>query len=231
MAETTAARLAAVRGRIAAAAQRAGRDPGEITLVAVSKTQPAEAVIEALRAGQKVFGENRVQEALTKMESVPDEAEWHLIGNLQRNKARQVPGRFLALHTLDSAALAVELNKRAAAAGLVQQALIQLNWSGEASKSGVEDPAGLARVLETVLDCSALRLTGLMTMPDPDYSEAQTRRHFAQIRELAGKLRTEYRLPPSFCELSMGMSHDFEWAVEEGATLVRVGSAIFGERR
>ncbi|MCZ6730080.1 MAG: YggS family pyridoxal phosphate-dependent enzyme [SAR324 cluster bacterium] len=230
MASTIADNLAAVRDSIAEAAQAAGRDPQEVTLIAVSKTKPAAAVAQALAAGQRVFGENRVQEALGKIEAVPPGAEWHLVGHLQSNKARQVPGKFSTVHSLDSPRLALALQKQAAQAGVSLGVLIQLNLKGEASKGGVRDMAGLGALLQTVLDCPALSPRGLMTLPDPGYSEAETRRHFAEVRGLRDSLRAEFGLGPAFRELSMGMSHDFAWAIAEGATMVRIGTAIFGAR-
>ena len=233
MTTSIAENLAAVRDRIAAAAKAAGRDAGEITLIAVSKEKPAEVVVEALRAGQRVFGENRVQEALAKIETVAEEveqAEWHLIGHLQTNKARMIPGRFAAVHTLDSERLARALNRHAESAGVVLDVFIQLNLAREASKSGVREMGELGRLLECVLECGALRPRGLMTLPDPALDEAGTRAHFAQVRELNIKVGGEFGLGPNFNELSMGMSHDFLWAIAEGATMVRVGTAIFGAR-
>lgn len=230
MSGSIAENLAQVRERIATAAAQAGRPPGEVTLIAVSKTKPPQAVAEALAAGQRIFGENRVQEALEKMAHVPAEAEWHLIGHLQRNKSRLVPGSFSAMQSLDSERLAHALEGHAAAAGLALDVFIQLNLGREATKSGVETPAELDRLVETVLGCPNLRLKGLMTLPDPALSEAETRRHFAEVRELQEKLSAEFAPGPQFCELSMGMSHDYALAIAEGATMVRVGSAIFGER-
>jgi PLP dependent protein len=223
--------LAAVRERIAAAARRAGRAPESVRLLAVSKTQPAAAVLEALAAGQRLFGENRVQEAVAKMDQTGPGPEWHLIGHLQSNKARLVPGRFAAVHSLDSVHLADALQRHAAAAGVRLPVLIQLNWEHEASKSGVSGEADLRRLVEHLRrDCPALALTGLMTIPPPELGEAETRRAFAAVRALHAGLLVEFGLGEGFRELSMGMSHDFEWAIAEGATLVRVGTAIFGAR-
>lgn len=230
MSGSIAENLAQVRERIATAAARAGRAPGEVALIAVSKTKPPRAVAEALAAGQRIFGENRVQEALEKMAHVPAEAEWHLIGHLQRNKARLVPGSFSAVQSLDSERLAHALERHAAAEGRSLDVFIQLNLDREASKSGVATLAELGRLVETVLGCPHLLLKGLMTLPDPTLSEAETRRHFAEVRGLQEKLRAEFATGPQFCELSMGMSHDYALAIAEGATMVRVGSAIFGER-
>ena len=228
--------LAAVRERMAGAAARAGRDVAEVTLVAVSKTQPAEAVQAAWEAGQRVFGENRVQEALEKMAHCPPEAQWHLVGHLQTNKARKVAGTFAMLHSLDSIELAREMNRRQgskveAGEAAPLEVLIQLNWTSEATKSGVQDMASLGEMIAVLRDCPHLRPRGLMTMPDPDYDERQTRAHFSLVRDLLSAARAEHNLGAAFDQLSMGMTHDFEWAIEEGATIIRVGTAIFGARQ
>ena len=231
MTSTIAENLAAVRARIAEAARRAGRDPQSVRLLAVSKTKPPEAVREAFAAGQRLFGENRVQEALAKMEACGPGPEWHLIGHLQSNKARQVPGRFAAVHSLDSERLASELQRHAESAGAELQVLIQLNLEHEATKAGLTEEDALRRLAEHVrARCPRLVLTGLMTIPPPDLPEAQTRAGYARLCALHAALRAEFGLGAAFCELSMGMSHDFEWAIAEGATLVRVGTAIFGAR-
>ena len=236
--QTIAENLAGLKASIAEAAAAAGRAPQEVALIAVSKTKPAEAVAEALAAGQRVFGENRVQEALSKMDGVPPEAEWHLVGHLQTNKARQIPGRFALVHSLDSERLALALANAMETRPMEDRAqdgaklgvLIQLNLDGEATKSGVGDDAQLRRLVATVLGCAALDLRGLMTMPDPALDESETRRHFARVCGLQETLRAEFGLDPSFRELSMGMSHDYRWAIAEGATMVRIGTAIFGAR-
>jgi len=227
---TIAARLADVRARIAEAARRSGRPASAVRLIAVSKTHPASAVAEAYAAGQREFGENRVQEALEKMPASPPDVIWHLIGHLQSNKAKLVPGAFRVVHTVDSIKLAQTLDRHAQAAGASVEVLLQANLTGEATKSGVADAAALAPLLAAVLACPALKATGLMTIPDPAYDERRTRQVFARMNELLERLRTACAPGPAFCELSLGMSHDFEWAVEEGATLVRVGTAIFGAR-
>ena len=232
--------LGDVRDRIAGAALRSHRDAGLVTLVAVSKTQPVEAVQAAWEAGQRVFGENRVQEALEKMAPAPPEAQWHLVGHLQTNKARKVAGKFAMVHSLDSLELARELDKRQGAwvaaetpgpETSVLDVLVQLNWTGEETKSGIRSMAEMADLMAVVRGCSHLRLRGLMTMPDPAFDERATRLHFAHIRELLVTVRNEFGLGKEFDQLSMGMTHDFEWAIEEGATIVRVGTAIFGQRR
>lgn len=218
------ARLAAVRERIAAACRDAGREPDAARLIAVSKTHPAATVGEALAAGQRDFGENRVQEALEKIDAVGPGPDWHLIGHLQKNKARHVVGRFALIHGVDDARLAAELDRRAARAALVQPVLVQVRLGGEASKSGV-DPAGLAELIDAIDACQSLTLRGLMTIPPPE----EPRRWFSELRRLRDKEVARRGRPLD--ELSMGMSGDFEQAIAEGATLVRVGTAIFGERR
>lgn len=228
---TIAHNLAAVRERIADATRQAGRPPDAVRLLAVSKTHPAEAVRAAMEAGQRLFGENRVQEALAKMEQVGPGPEWHLIGHLQSNKARLVPGRFAAVHSLDSAHLADALQRHAEAADAHLDVLIQVNWEREASKAGLTDEGALSRLVAHVSTaCPRLRLTGLMTIPPPELGEQATRQAFARVRELHEALRAEFGLGVAFSELSMGMSHDYAWAIAEGATLVRVGTAIFGAR-
>lgn len=218
--------LSAVRSRIDEACRRSGRDASCVQLIAVSKSFPAEDVNRAFSAGQRCFGENRVQEALAKMGRVDPAARWHLIGALQTNKARQAIGAFELIHGVDRSSLAIGLERRAAAAGLRQPVLIQVRLGGEASKSGIDegDLPALARVIRGL---PHLELRGLMCIPPPVRQPAEARRWFARLRELRDALLSEVGALP---ELSMGMSHDFEVAIEEGATLVRVGRAIFGER-
>ena len=214
--------LRSVQQRIDHAARAAGRAPESVGLIAVSKTFPAERLQEIAATGHRRFGENRVQEALEKQTQL-DGIEWHLIGPLQRNKARHVVGRFALLHGVDNERLIDELQRRADAAQLRQPILIQVQLGGEATKSGV-DPRQLSSLVDHALTCSALELRGLMTIPPMH----EPRRWFAQLRELAEEQRARTGLP--LPELSMGMSGDYEQAIAEGATLVRVGRAIFGER-
>jgi pyridoxal phosphate enzyme (YggS family) len=213
-----AERLATLKARIAAACARVHRAPEEVTLVAVSKTKPAEQVREALAAGQRVFGENYVQELLPKQAAVGEGAIWHFVGRLQRNKAKDLVGRVALIHSVDGLALAETLARRAAQAGVVQDVLVEVNLGGEATKGGVA-PAGVIALLDAITPISGIRVRGLMVMPPP---AEDPRPHFRAARTLA----RDRGLP----ELSMGMSADFEVAIEEGSTLVRVGSAIFGER-
>ena len=212
-----AAGLASVRERIAAACARAGRDPASVTLIAVSKTKPLPLLQEAFAAGQKIFGENYAQELREKADALPG-AEWHFIGALQTNKAKLVVGRAALVHTCDRLALAQELSKRAKNAGLTQRVLLEVNVGREPQKAGVL-PEQAAELLAQVRALPSLQCEGLMCIPP---AEGDPRPHFRALRELAGKLG----LP----QLSMGMSADYEIAIEEGATLVRVGTAIFGAR-
>jgi len=220
-------RLAAVRDRIAEACRRAGRPPSEVTLVAVSKTFAAERVREALAHGQRVFGENRVQEALAKIPEVGAGARWQLVGHLQRNKARHATGSFELIHSLDGEELAVEIDRRAARAGIVQPVLVQVRLGGEATKHGIAEQE-LAGLLERLGSLSHLEPRGLMTIPPPVGRAEDNRRWFARLRELRDEAAARSGL--GLAELSMGMTDDFEVAIAEGATLVRVGRAIFGER-
>jgi PLP dependent protein len=225
--ETLAARWRAIGARVLAAAERAGRDPDDVTIVAVSKTHPIEAVAEAVAAGVLVCGENYVQELVAKQQLMPGPPRWHFIGRLQRNKARQVAGKVELVHAVDSLELARELGKRAAAEGQAQPFLLAVNLAGEASKSGVtaEGAAAIAAELAAV---PALQWCGLMTMPPPADDPEASRPVFRALSEL--RRRLEDRLGRPLPMLSMGMSDDFEVAIAEGATHVRIGTAIFGGR-
>ncbi len=220
-------RLAAVRERIALACERSGRDPGEVRLIAVSKGQPAEAVIAALAHGQVDFGENRVQEALGKMAAVAEATKerglprpvWHLIGHLQSNKVRAVAGGgFAILHGIDSLRL-LEMVDRAAAP--VQPVLLEVNVAGEATKFGVA-PEQVGAIVARARELAGVRLCGLMTVAPRVADPEEVRPVFRALRELAER--------HGLAELSMGMTDDFEVAIEEGATMVRIGRALFGER-
>lgn len=216
--------LREIQSRIAAAAKIAGRDPSEIKLVAVSKTHPTETIREAIAAGQTVFGENKVQEAESKIEDIGrDGAEWHLIGHLQSNKARRAVQLFDVIHSADSLELAQRLERICIEEGRVElPALVQVDLAREATKSGVTEE-DLPELVEYLTGCERLKFTGLMILP-PYFDNAETARpFFRRLREIRDRV-----LPKG--ELSMGMSHDFEVAIEEGATIVRVGTAIFGER-
>jgi pyridoxal phosphate enzyme (YggS family) len=223
------ARLAEVRERIAAAALGADREPQSVRLLAVSKGHPAEAVREAYAAGQRDFGENYVQELTQKLDSLSDLAiTWHLVGHLQRNKARQVAEHVAWVHSVDSVELARELGKRAATrtteAGPLQ-VLVEVSIAGEAQKGGV-GPDELEPLLGAIESEPALRLRGLMCIPPLTASTAGSRAPFDELVRLRERLGGPARLP----ELSMGMTQDFETAIAAGSTLVRVGTAIFGER-
>ena len=228
-----AARLAEVRARIDAAALRAGREPREVTLVGVTKRVPAERMLEAARAGLICIGENYVQEARAKfavLASAPEASalRWHLIGNLQRNKARDAALLFDVIETVDRIELATELERRAAAAGRELDVLLQVNVSGEPQKAGVA-PGDAPALLAACAPLAHLRVRGLMTVPEATPLPEEGRAAFARLRELRETLR-DSEGGESLTELSMGMSADFEVAIEEGATLVRVGTAIFGSR-
>lgn len=224
-------RLAAVQERIYRAAREAGRDPASVRLVAVSKLQPTSAIREAYAAGQRDFGENYVQELAQKAEELRDlsELRWHLIGHLQRNKARHVVGIASLVHTVDSEALAGELERRfvgaRAAAADRLSVLVELSIAAEAQKHGVA-PAELGTLLLAIEALPGLRLCGLMCVPPLSLAPEAARPYFDALRELRELHGGEARLP----ELSMGMTQDLEQAVLAGATLVRVGSAIFGAR-
>ena len=224
-------RIAEVRTRLTAAAQRSNRPADEITLVAVSKTHPAEAVREALAAGLDNFGENRVQEAESKIPDVGrTAARWHLIGHLQSNKARRAVELFDCIHSLDSADLAQRLNR--ICGELERQelpVLIQVDLGHETTKTGVAEQE-ISELVAVIRDCPRLRLIGLMTLP-PFFDEPESvRPYFRRLRELRDGLKAKGAFGDHPGELSMGMTHDFEIAIEEGATIVRVGTAIFGER-
>jgi pyridoxal phosphate enzyme (YggS family) len=224
-----AARLADVRARIARAAGRAGRDPAAVTLVAVSKTFPVDAVRDAARAGQIDFGENKVQEALGKMERTPDlSIRWHLIGHLQSNKAKKAV-MFDVIHSIDSASLLLKVDEAAGAAGRRPELLVQVDLAGEATKHGATEDE-LPAIFDAARRARAVRPVGLMLLPPAVDDADQVRPYFRELRAVRDRLRAGGVDASMLDQLSMGMSHDFEVAVEEGATLVRVGSAIFGAR-
>jgi pyridoxal phosphate enzyme (YggS family) len=223
------ARLDGVRDRIARAAGRAGRDPASIRLVAVSKTFPAEHVRAAAAAGQLDFGENKVQEAVPKIQGTADLGlTWHLVGHLQSNKARKAASHFDFIHSIDDIELIQRIEEAALSAGRRVDALIQVDLAGESTKHGAT-PSELVAILEASRECRALRITGLMLLP-PALDPESTRPYFRALRALRDDLVARGLDPAMLADLSMGMSHDFEVAIEEGATIVRVGSAIFGAR-
>lgn len=224
-----ASRLQRVRERIARAAERSGRDPAGVKLVAVSKTKSAEQVREALEAGATAFGENYVQELLGKRDRIGDDVEWHFVGHLQRNKAKYIVPFCALVHGVDSRRLAAELDKRADKHDRRQPCLIEVKLSGEETKFGVSDE-GVLSLAEEMLNLPHLELGGLMVMPPYSEDPEASRPYFAQMRELQRELIAK-GVPSDNCrELSMGMTQDYEVAVEEGATIVRIGTAIFGPR-
>lgn len=223
-------RLTEVRARIVAAAQSVGRDPSSVRLVAVSKTVPLTLIREAWLAGQRDFGENRVQEALQKIETSADlQIRWHLLGHLQTNKARKAGAVFAAIHSVDSIELLQKLDVCAAEAGATPELLIQVDVAGEASKFGTP-PAEVPRLLEAADRLRAAQVVGLMTIPPLGHVPEDARRWFRQVRNLRDRWLASGVPPGLLRELSMGMSGDFEVAIQEGATMVRVGTAIFGSR-
>ena len=223
-------RLTELSTELAELATQAGRSPEEIKLIAVSKTHPSELIAEAFQAGQVRFGENRVQEASEKIERLQNPGiEWHLIGHLQKNKARFCPGRFDWIHSVDSQELLELLEKQCALQRQPIQILLQANLSQEDSKSGVSDYDNLCRLLEKTQGCQWLRCRGLMTMAAATDDANKIRKTFSQLRTWLEKLRNEFTLT-TFTELSMGMSSDYRIAIAEGATMVRLGTTLFGER-
>ncbi|HBR56859.1 MAG TPA: YggS family pyridoxal phosphate-dependent enzyme [Blastocatellia bacterium] len=222
--------IAAVRARIAAAALRAGRDPSEIKLVAVSKTHPPKLLRQAIESGMTVFGENKVQEAEAKIAEIGrNSAEWHLIGHLQKNKARRAVQLFDFIHSVDSPELAERLERLCAEAGRPHlPILVQVDLAGESTKSGIAEEE-LPPLAEVLRRCEHLQFIGLMLLPPFFENPEDARPYFRRLRQIRDALAREGCFHGAG-ELSMGMSHDFEAAIEEGATIVRVGTAIFGRR-
>ncbi len=220
--------LAAVRGRVAASCEAAGRSADDVELIAVSKRKPVEALREAFDAGQRVFGESRVQEVLAKRPEMPAGARWHFIGHLQKNKIRRVLAGIELFHGMDSLDLAESIDRIAEEEGLFPRVLIEVNVAGESSKYGFS-PDGLRRDLDALLGLKRLQIEGLMTLAPYSEEAEASRPFFRELRELRDALAAETGLP--FSALSMGMSGDYGVAIDEGATLVRVGTAIFGERK
>ena len=226
---TISTNLANISERIRAAAIKSGRDPAQIRLVAVSKTRPAADITAAFLAGQCIFGENYIQELVPKLVEVREPVQWHFIGHLQSNKVKYIVGRVALIHTVDRISLAQEINRQWGKLGKVCDVLIQVNISGEATKSGTTEDGALQLVREAAL-LPHIRVRGLMTMP-PFFDDPETARpYFAELRRLSEIVAAQEIPGVEMMELSMGMSGDFEAAVQEGATLVRVGTAIFGAR-
>ncbi len=219
-----------IQDQIATAAVRAGRDPSEVTLVAVSKNQEIDAILAAYHFGVRNFGENRVQEALTKISAVPADVNWHYLGQLQRNKARKATEFAALIHSVDRLALAETLNRLGCEQGRKIEVLIEVNIGEEPSKGGVY-PDQATDLIEQLAGCSHLAIKGLMTVAPIVAQADHARPYFAKLRELAAKI-SELRLPNVAMEiLSMGMTGDFTAAIAEGSTLVRIGEGIFGPRR
>jgi pyridoxal phosphate enzyme (YggS family) len=223
-----AANIDQVRLRIAAACDRAGRDPSTVSLVAVSKTHPPETVQEAARAGLTLFGENKVQEAKAKIPSCPGRLHWHMIGHLQTNKVRDAVELFKMIQSVDSLHLAEEINKRADQAARVMPILLEVNLAGESSKFGYQADQ-LLTDLKQLTQLPRLEVQGLMTIPPWTPVPEKSRPFFEKLREL--RTACEQLLGAPLPHLSMGMTGDFEVAIEEGATMVRIGTALFGERQ
>ena len=222
--------IARVRQRIAEAAQSAGRSADDVRLIAVSKRQPVEAIEALIACGQRDFGENQMQEAIDKIGQLKDQpVEWHFIGHLQSNKTRHIGNNFSWVHTVDSAKLARRIANSANDAGRIVNLLFQVNVTGDPAKHGIAEEA-LHPLINILLEESlqSIELSGLMTIGYRDTTESETRRSFSRLRELLEVCRTRYGT--NFSELSMGMSSDYPLAIEEGATMVRVGSALFGPR-
>lgn len=218
-----------VREQIARAAKRAGRSAEDITLIAVSKTFDSATVQQAVDAGARDLGENRVQEAIAKVGAVNGDVRWHLIGHLQSNKARQAVETFDVIHTIDSSQLAERLDRIAGELGLRRTVLIQVDLDREPTKSGAGE-SELSAIVGALNSARHLEFCGLMTLPPLFDSPEQTRPYFRRLREILEGLNRERVPEKKLTELSMGMTNDFEVAIEEGATMVRVGTAIFGER-
>lgn len=228
MEETIRTRVEKVLERVDAAAARSGRSPSEVRLVAVTKTHPAERVAEAYDAGLRIFGENYVQEAEEKIGAFPG-AEWHLIGKLQGNKVKKAVSLFGWIQTVDSPGLLAAVARRCAEAGKTMPVLVEVNLAGEASKSGIS-PAELPALLSGAAGMPGVRLKGLMAVPPWSEDPEESRPYFARLREILSGLSGSGAASEGMTELSMGMSNDFEVAVEEGATMIRIGTALFGSR-
>src|SRR6184192_464336 len=220
--------LERVREQIAQATGKAGRSIDDVEMVAISKTHDAVKVREAIEAEQSLFGESRVQEARVKIPELPSNLRWHFVGHLQKNKIRHALPLFELIHSVDSLALAQDINRIAEEEGLHPRVLLEVNVAGEGSKFGFS-PEKLRDQMEELLSLPRLSILGLMAIPPLAEEAEASRKYFVQLHELRDRLQTEFRVDLS--QLSMGMTQDFAIAIEEGATLVRVGTAIFGERK
>ena len=219
--------LERVREQIAQAAAKAGRDVKDVELVAITKTHPAEKVREAVEAGQTLFGESRVQEARAKIPELSSNIRWHFVGHLQKNKVRQALPLFEMIHSVDSLALAQDINRIGEDEGLYPRVLLEVNVAGEGSKFGFA-PDDLREEMEVLLALPRLSIEGLMCIPPLAVESEDSQKFFVQVRELRDSLEKEFNM--KLPQLSMGMTQDFPIGIQEGATLVRVGTAIFGER-
>ncbi len=220
--------LERVRLKVSEAARASGRSAESVTVIAVSKTHPVEVIAQAVEAGQLLFGENKVQEGRAKIALLPAKLRWHLVGHLQSNKVRLALSLFEMLHGLDSLDLLREVARIGAELGIYPKVLLQVNVAGESSKFGFS-PEDLIRQIEAVAGIERVQIDGLMTIPPLSPLPEQARPYFRRLRELRDRIEQEFRLP--LTHLSMGMSNDYQVAIEEGATMVRIGTAIFGARR
>lgn len=221
--------LEEIHKRISDAAKRSGREPGEVFLLGVTKGIDIKRIEEAIDAGLKTFGESRVQEALPKIKTLGKSASWHFIGHLQKNKVKYIVGEVELIHSVDSIILSEEIDKRSKKRGVVQKILIEVNVSGEKDKFGFP-PEEVIRSVEEIRHLENISLCGLMTIPPYSEDPEDSRPYFQKLRELRLEVIETFPDLYEFKELSMGMSNDFEVAIEEGSTIVRIGTAIFGER-
>ena len=224
------ANLDKLHQEIRESAQKCGRRMEEVRLIAISKTFPAAAVEAAFAAGQWRFGENRAQEAIGKIPLLPQDIEWHLVGHLQRNKVRHCLGKFQWIHSIDSMQLVDALEKRGQQYQVSTKVLVQVNLTRESTKTGIREWDDLCCLVEHLLSCRSLQFKGLMTMANPQSNEKETRKIFATLYQWRERLARRFGNQQTITELSMGMSSDYKWAIEEGATFIRIGSAIFGTR-
>jgi len=222
--------LLEVKERMKKAAERSGRNSNEIKLIAVSKTVDVHCIKEAIKAGHQLFGENRVQEARDKIKDIGRDVKWHMIGHLQRNKVKYIFDLFDMVHSVDSIPLAHEIDRIGKKKGKVMDILVQVNISGEETKYGME-AAEMMKIIKEISNYEHISIKGLMTMPPFFNDPEDARPYFIKLRELKNEIEKQKVEGVSMEELSMGMSNDFEIAIEEGATMVRVGTAIFGERQ
>lgn len=224
--------LIEIQKRVATAAEKAGRSPKDVRLIAVSKGQPAEKLKEALEAGQQDFGENYAQEFSEHVGAVhepPTQIQWHFIGHLQRNKVKQILPHVFLIHSVDSLELAQEIDKRAAALNKIQPILIEVNLGGEDSKTGIS-PENIEKLVRSINSLSHLDLQGFMTIPPFHENPEEVRPYFRRLREIRDAINNQLVYKHALSALSMGMTQDFEVAIEEGSTMVRVGTGIFGKR-